>query len=191
VNLQAPSSPVLPVLPVLSNICPTKLDDFDTLAEQALDFHWSWDHAADDIWCKLAPAKWCGNDAEDLFNLLEQEVTPEFYLRDPQGVALAWITPRRESLARLTLRCTTNRVVGEYTALAYLTVADSCRSYVANNGQATVRQSMDCVCIPEDKMGTDRYRISIPSIHGLLQYTLRIMPYRVGISLPLEMSHIT
>ncbi|MFZ0826020.1 MAG: alpha-glucan family phosphorylase [Verrucomicrobiia bacterium] len=34
------------------------LDGFDSLAELALDLHWSWNHATDEVWRQLDPALW-------------------------------------------------------------------------------------------------------------------------------------
>lgn len=66
-----------------------------------------------------APA-WDAIDAEALYNLLEQQVIPEFYARDEQGIPKAWVTRIRESMARLTPQFSTNRTVGEYTERFYL-----------------------------------------------------------------------
>lgn len=32
---------------------PTDIDGFDSLAELALDLHWTWDHAEDEVWRQL------------------------------------------------------------------------------------------------------------------------------------------
>jgi len=37
---------------------PTEIDGFSSLAELALDMHWSWNHAADKIWRQLDPTLW-------------------------------------------------------------------------------------------------------------------------------------
>ena len=34
------------------------IDGFDSLAELALDLHWSWNHATDEVWRQLDPALW-------------------------------------------------------------------------------------------------------------------------------------
>lgn len=49
---------------------------------------------------------------------------------------------------------------------------------------------MECAQIPDDSMGAHLYRITVPAIHELTQYTLRVMPCRAGVSLPLEVNHI-
>jgi len=37
---------------------PVEIDGFDLLAELALDMRWSWNHAADELWHQLDPARW-------------------------------------------------------------------------------------------------------------------------------------
>ena len=35
------------------NLLPTEIEGFDSLAELALDLHWSWTHATDEVWRQL------------------------------------------------------------------------------------------------------------------------------------------
>ena len=58
---------------------------------------------------------WDAAEAEALYDLLEQEVIPEFYTRDQKGIPTAWVARMRESMARLTPRFSANRAVREYT----------------------------------------------------------------------------
>lgn len=44
-------------LPIYSRL-PTDIEGFDSLAELALDMHWSWNHATDDVWRQLDPDLW-------------------------------------------------------------------------------------------------------------------------------------
>jgi glycogen phosphorylase len=37
---------------------PTEVEGFDSLAELALDMHWSWNHATDEVWRTLDPVLW-------------------------------------------------------------------------------------------------------------------------------------
>jgi glycogen phosphorylase len=37
---------------------PADIEDFDSLAELALDLHWSWNHATDEVWRQLDSALW-------------------------------------------------------------------------------------------------------------------------------------
>ena len=40
------------------NLLPTEVEGFDSLAELALDLHWSWNHATDGVWRALDPILW-------------------------------------------------------------------------------------------------------------------------------------
>ena len=40
------------------NLLPTEIEGFDSLAELALDLHWSWNHATDEVWRQLDPELW-------------------------------------------------------------------------------------------------------------------------------------
>ena len=37
---------------------PADIEGFDSLAELALDLHWSWSHATDEVWRQLDPDLW-------------------------------------------------------------------------------------------------------------------------------------
>ena len=77
---------------------------------------------------------WDDREAESLYDLLENEVIPEFYTRDEQGIPVAWVNRMRESMAQLTPRFSTNRAVSEYTEQHYLTAASSYLERAANDG---------------------------------------------------------
>jgi hypothetical protein len=40
------------------SLLPTEIEGFDSLAELALDMHWSWNHATDEVWRQLDPEPW-------------------------------------------------------------------------------------------------------------------------------------
>src|SRR5450759_5474988 len=40
------------------NLLLTEIEGFDSLAELALDMHWSWNHATDEVWRQLDPELW-------------------------------------------------------------------------------------------------------------------------------------
>ncbi len=40
------------------NLLPADIEGFDSLAELALDMHWSWNHATDKVWRQLDPVLW-------------------------------------------------------------------------------------------------------------------------------------
>lgn len=78
---------------------------------------------------------WDAIEAEALYDLLEREVTPEFYSRDDQGIPRAWVTRMRNSMTRLTPRFSTNRAVCEYVEQHYLPAAASYLARAANRGR--------------------------------------------------------
>jgi starch phosphorylase len=82
--------------------------------------------------------KWDARDAEVLYDLLENEVIPEFYARDEQGIPTAWVKRMRESMSKLTPRFSTNRAVCEYTEKHYLPAAAAYRKRAADNGKAGI-----------------------------------------------------
>jgi starch phosphorylase len=40
------------------HLLPTGIEGFDSLAELALDMHWSWNHSTDEVWRQLDPQLW-------------------------------------------------------------------------------------------------------------------------------------
>jgi starch phosphorylase len=63
---------------------------------------------------------WDAREAEQLYHLLEQEVIPAFYERGPDGIPQAWVARMRLSMAELTPRFSTTRMVREYVERLYL-----------------------------------------------------------------------
>jgi starch phosphorylase len=194
---------------------------------------------------------WDAVEDEALYDLLEREVIPEFYARDPNGIPRAWVARIRESMAQLTPRFSTNRSVREYTERHYLPAASAYRQRAADNGAIgkqevqwhhrldqkwsmlrfgkikvetdgeqhcfevevyledlepeTVRVELYADGIgdgePERRVMTradkavgtsssSAYRIRIPAIRSASDYTARLVPYRDGVAIPLEASHI-
>lgn len=79
-------------------------------------------------------AAWDAQEANRLYELLENEVIPEFYSRNKEGIPNAWISRVRESMARLTPEFSTNRSVREYTEKYYLPAAKNYRQRTADQG---------------------------------------------------------
>ncbi|MFC4728916.1 alpha-glucan family phosphorylase [Coralloluteibacterium thermophilus] len=68
-------------------------------------------------------ARWDRADAMQLYDLLENEVVPEFYERDDDGLPRAWLARIRASMAQLTARFSADRTVREYVERYYLPAA--------------------------------------------------------------------
>jgi glycogen phosphorylase len=77
---------------------------------------------------------WDVAEAEALYGLLEREVIPEFYTRDPNGIPVAFVARIRESMGRLTPRFSSNRTVREYTEQYYIPAARAYRERAADKG---------------------------------------------------------
>jgi starch phosphorylase len=77
---------------------------------------------------------WDAIEAEQLYNLLEQEIVPEFYKRNEKGIPVAWIARMRESMAQLTPRFSADRTVREYTGQHYVPAATAYLDRAANKG---------------------------------------------------------
>jgi len=77
---------------------------------------------------------WDAAEAGALYDLLEQEVIPEFYTRDENGIPTAWVKRMRESMARLTPHFSANRTVREYTERHYVPAAWAYRERAADKG---------------------------------------------------------
>jgi glycogen phosphorylase len=82
---------------------------------------------------------WDASEAEALYTLLERDIVPAFYARDGRGIPTTWVAKMRESMARLTPRFSTNRVVREYTEEYYLPAAARYRDRAADKGERGAR----------------------------------------------------
>ncbi len=85
------------------------------------------EHGDDPVWDII--------EAEQLYNLLEQDVVPEFYNRNEEGIPTAWVSRMRESMAQLTPRFSADRTVREYTEQHYLPAATAYLRRTANKGE--------------------------------------------------------
>jgi glycogen phosphorylase len=81
---------------------------------------------------------WDAAEAEHLYTLLEQEVVPEFYSHDKNGVPTAWVARMRASMALLTPQFSANRTVREYTENYYIPAAAAYRERAAKKGAAGI-----------------------------------------------------
>jgi starch phosphorylase len=75
-------------------------------------------------------------DASRLYELLERELVPAFYERNPSGLPPAWLGRMRESIATLTPTYSANRALREYAERFYLPAAKAFSGRIAH-GAAT------------------------------------------------------
>jgi starch phosphorylase len=137
-------------------------------------------------------ATWDRTEAESLYALLECEVVPAFYERDPQGIPSSWVCKMRESMARLTPAFSTNRVVREYTEKYYLPAAAAFQERAANEGSLgsqilRIKQEL-AKHWPDLRFGsarlerlTDQYRFDVQVFFGALDpETVRVELFAEG-----------
>jgi len=74
-------------------------------------------------------------DAERLYDLLENEIIPLFYKRNELGVPVEWIRCMRQSMAQLTLPYSSIRSLQEYTEKYYLPAASLYQKRLANHAE--------------------------------------------------------
>jgi starch phosphorylase len=79
--------------------------------------------------------EWDAHEADQLYQLLEQKIVPEFYARDPDGLPRRWLERVRTSMARLTPQFSSNRMLIDYTEQYYLPAAQAYRVRAADGGK--------------------------------------------------------
>jgi starch phosphorylase len=78
--------------------------------------------------------EWDRHEAEQIYDLLENEIVPTFYHRNERGVPEQWIGKVRSSMAKLTPHFSTNRMVREYVETYYRPLAEEYERRVAGDG---------------------------------------------------------
>jgi starch phosphorylase len=112
---------------------------------------------------------WDAVEANALYNMLENELIPDFYNHDEKGIPKAWVERIRESMAILTPRFSANRTVREYTGQHYIPAAASYHKRSSNKGamgkklvnwQHTIKQNWEAIRFGELKVETnEQYHI--------------------------------
>jgi starch phosphorylase len=74
-------------------------------------------------------------EAEQLYEVLEREVVPEFYSRDGDGIPKAWVARIRASMASLAPEFSSNRMMRDYVERHYLPAASAFRRRSANQAR--------------------------------------------------------
>jgi starch phosphorylase len=79
--------------------------------------------------------EWDIAEATELYRLLEQEVVPLFYERDPTGIPRRWVARMRASMSELAPHFSSNRMVREYVEQIYRPAIEVYRARVAGNAE--------------------------------------------------------
>jgi starch phosphorylase len=132
---------------------------------------------------------WDAREAEQLYRLLEEEVIPAFYDRDPGGIPKSWVARMRLSMAELTPRFSTNRMVREYVERLYLPAARAYGDRRANGAQKSIllcqwRRSLEARwplvrfgdLALQEKDGTYTFRVPV-CLGGLDPEAVRVQLY--------------
>ncbi|WP_130857952.1 alpha-glucan family phosphorylase [Olivibacter jilunii] len=72
-------------------------------------------------------------EANQLYDLLEKEILPMFYVRDENGIPTEWIKKIRRSMSDLTLQFSATRTVKEYTEKYYVPLSQRYLSRTSKN----------------------------------------------------------
>lgn len=77
---------------------------------------------------------WDATEANQLYQLLEQEIIPAFYNRNKEGIPFQWIAKMRASMTQLTTRFSANRAVRDYVEQYYIPAAKKFHERAAEKG---------------------------------------------------------
>jgi len=139
-------------------------------------------------------ASWDASEAEALYDLLENQVIPEFYARDGHGIPTAWVARMRNSMASLTPRFSADRAVREYTEQRYIPAASAYRERAAGQGavgrqvvdwQRAIEAEWPSLRFGEMKIETrgERHLFEVQVfLHGLDPHAARVELYGNGIN---------
>lgn len=78
---------------------------------------------------------WDAIEAGQLYELLEKQIVLAFYRRNEEGIPLEWVAKMRVSMAKLTPRFSSNRMLREYVHRIYMPSARSFRQRAANGAR--------------------------------------------------------
>jgi starch phosphorylase len=79
-------------------------------------------------------AAWDATEAQALYDILENQVVPQFYDRNQKGIPEQWTARMRKSMATLTPQFSSNRTIRQYTDQYYLPAAAHYRKRAAQHG---------------------------------------------------------
>jgi starch phosphorylase len=77
-------------------------------------------------------------EAEQLYHILEEDVVPAFYNRLINGIPVKWVSMMRMSMAELTPRFSSNRMLREYVERLYIPALSAFRERIGNNAAKSI-----------------------------------------------------
>jgi glycogen phosphorylase len=79
--------------------------------------------------------EWDAMEAERLYDLLENEIIPEYYERNKKGIPLKWVRRIRKNICYLAPEFSSNRMLRQYLEEVYHPAADRFKSRAADKAQ--------------------------------------------------------
>jgi len=119
---------------------------------------------------------WDTSEVESLYTLLEQQIVPEFYNRDAQGMPSRWLGRVRESMATLTPQFSASRAIREYTNDHYLPAAAGYNARAANDGKLGIDIMQWRRCIAEQWSTLRFANVSSETTGGQHRFQIEIVP---------------
>jgi starch phosphorylase len=113
-------------------------------------------------------------EAEQLYHLLEEEVIPSFYNRNARGIPEAWMTRVRASMAELTPRFSSNRMVREYVERLYLPASQRYHSRIARGARLASQLCRWRDSIERDWGGLRFGELNVQEANGEYTFTVQL-----------------
>ena len=79
--------------------------------------------------------EWDGKEAEQLYDLLENEIVPEYYDRNEKGIPLKWVRRIKKNMCVLDTEFSSNRMLTDYLDRVYLPAAERFKLRTTQTGQ--------------------------------------------------------
>jgi starch phosphorylase len=133
-------------------------------------------------------------EAEQLYHLLESEVIPSFYERNARGIPKAWIARVRASMAGLTPRFSSNRMVREYVERLYAPASQRYHSRIARGARLASRLCRWRDSLEKDWVGLRFGELKVEEANGQYTFTAQlhtgnIDPHSVRVELYAELNN--
>jgi glycogen phosphorylase len=117
---------------------------------------------------------WDASEADALYALLEEQVIPQFYAREANGIPTQWLAKMRESMATLTGRFSANRAVRQYAEEYYLPAAITYCAREANHSALGV-EMVDWMRTLADGWSTIEFGdLRVETRNGQHQFEVRV-----------------
>ncbi|MBI4332527.1 MAG: alpha-glucan family phosphorylase [Chloroflexi bacterium] len=118
--------------------------------------------------------EWDALEAEHLYEVLEKEIIPEFYEGDSQGIPRRWVQRVRASMAELTPRFSTTRMLHEYVKRVYQPATARFRQRTANHA-GLARELTDWLNATDHYWGQIHFgQLQVERKDGALDFTVAV-----------------